>query len=287
MGRWFSRFFKENGLDVRIVDKAERTEEVAREMGVEFLNIDVLKEGEDLKKVVDTDILLISVPIDITAEVIERIGPLMRKNSLLMDITSVKRIPMEAMERSTRGDVEVLGTHPLFGPTARSIRGQTIVFVPLRRGHLFEFIYDIFKRNGARVEFLDAAEHDRIMAIVQGLPHFILISLAVTLKNLSIDVEASRKYMSPTYDIITDFMGRILHQDPHLYTMIQMNLDMKEAHEAFLTTVKRLYELIQDKDIEGFMKEIKEAKSNFGDTERAMKNSDRLIEEKRKILSML
>lgn len=282
MGKWFAGFFKENGVEVRIVDKSDGTETIAKELGVQFLNTDVLKlaEGARRDEVVDTDVLLVSVPIDITGRVIERVGPEMRKGSLLMDITSVKKMPMETMEKCTNESVEILGTHPLFGPSAKSMRGQTIISVPLRKGPLYERIYEMFERNGARIELLTAEEHDEIMSVIQGLVHFILLSFGVTLKNLDFDVERSRKYMNPMFEIIMDFVGRLLHQDPHLYALIQSNFEMGKIHESFLSVANRLHELISAGNEEEFMDEMRVAKKHFGDTERAMVDSDRVIEEK-------
>ena len=145
MGRWFSNFFKSNDVDVMIVDKSEKTEEIAKGLNVQFLKFDVLKEeeeegkvGEGKEEIVDTDVMVISVPIDITASVIEQVGPKMHEGSLLMDIASVKRKPMASMKRFTKEGVEILGTHPLFGPTAKSMQGQSIIFVPLRGDRLYD-----------------------------------------------------------------------------------------------------------------------------------------------------
>jgi len=286
MGKWFAVFFKENGVEVRIVDKSDKTEQIAKEMNVKFLNTDILKvtEGEVKSKedIADTDVLLVSVPIDITGRVIERVGPKMHKGSLLMDITSVKKAPVEMMDRFTNEDVEILGTHPLFGPSTKSMQGQTIIFVPLKKGHLYEGIYEMFKSNGARIEISTAEEHDEMMSVIQGLTHFILFSFGITLKNLDFNLEKSRKFMSPMYEILMDFVGRLLHQDPHLSAMIQTNFEMGKIHEEFLAVANRLYELISEGKVDEFMDMIKEAKRHFGDTERAMVDSDRVIEERLK-----
>ncbi len=95
MGRWFAEFFAGNGVEVRIVDKSPETKAIANQIGVGFLNTNILNvtEGEAAgnEEIVDTDVLLVSVPIDITGRVIERVGPKMHGDSLLMDITSVKK----------------------------------------------------------------------------------------------------------------------------------------------------------------------------------------------------
>ena len=281
MGEWFARFFKANDFGVRIVDITDKTEAVAKRLGVKFLITDVLKmEAGAIQEVVDADILLLSVPIAVTERVIECVGPELHDGSLLMDITSVKRMPMEVMEKWTTEGVEILGTHPLFGPSAKSMRGQPVIFVPLRKGPLYERIYELFMGNGARVEFLTAAEHDELFGVIQGLTHFILFSFGVTLQELDFDVERSRKFMSPMYEILIDFMGRLLHQDPHLYAEIQTNFEMGKIHKTFLTAATRLSGLVSEGNQAEFIEELVMARRHFGNTGRALIDSDRVLEEK-------
>ncbi len=282
MGEWFARFFKENNCDVRIVDISDKTEAVAKQLDVQFSTINVLKAevGALKEEFADTDIVLVSMPIDVTGRVIERVGPELHEMSLLMDVTSVKKAPVEMMEKCTSVGVEILGTHPLFGPSAKSLQGLPVIFVPIRKGPLYESVYGIFERNGAKIEFLTAAEHDEIMAVIQGLPHFILFSYGITLKNLDFDVERARRFMGPMYAVVMDFVGRLLHQDPDLYTQIQTNFEMSTIHDAFLAAATRLSELVSEGNVDAIMEELQMAKRHFGDTEGAMRNSDRIIEEK-------
>ncbi|RCV64768.1 prephenate dehydrogenase [Methanophagales archaeon] len=283
MGRWFAAFFNVNGAEVRIVDTSANTGEIALRLGVQFSNTDVLKEGELNEEILDADVVLISVPIDITARVIERVGPKLHAGSLLMDITTVKKMPVETMQRSTNAGVEILGTHPLFGPSTTSMQGQTVIFVPLRKGQQYERVYELFECTGAKIEFLTAAEHDEIMAVIQGLTHFVLISFGIALKNLDFDVAGSRKYMNPMVAILMDFVGRLLHQDPHLSALIQTNFEMGEVHEAFLFGANRLFELVSAGNVKEFMAETMMAVRHFGDTKEAPLDSDKIIEEQIKL----
>jgi prephenate dehydrogenase len=280
MGKWFAGFFKENGADVRLVDRDSTTGEIANELGVHFVTADVLVE-EDVTTdfLADTDVLLISVPIDLTERVIELVGPKMHTGSLLMDLTSVKRKPVKMMEESTPVGVEILGTHPLFGPSTKSMQGQTIIFVPSRTGRHYKQIYEMFERNGAKIKLLSADEHDETMAVLQGLTHFVLISLGVTLKNLDFDLDQSKELMYPMVKFIFDFVGRLLHQDPHLYALIQTNFEMEKVYGAFIASTSRLSELITAGNVEAFEEEMRLAKQHFGNTERALTESDSVIEE--------
>jgi prephenate dehydrogenase len=282
MGAWFARFFGANKYDVHIVDSSANTARVAAELGVEFTRLDLLTaDSARLKAALrDSEVVLVSVPIKSTSRVIERVGPFVAAGALLMDVTSVKREPVAMMTRCTREEVEVLGTHPLFGPSATSLRGMPVIFVPVRTGPRYELITDLFLRAGAKLEVLSATEHDELMAVIQGLPHFVLFSFGITLKELGLDVDRARHFMGPMYAVVLDFVGRLLHQDPRLYAEIQTNLEMQAVHEAFITTAVKLAELVSAKDTARIIEELEAAKAHFGDTESAMRDSDRIIEEK-------
>ena len=117
-GRVFARLFKEDGHEVVITGRdVPKGERVAGELGVEFSddNIGAAKKA---------DVVIISVYIDNTLEVIKGVAPHVRPGSLLMDFTSVKIEPCEAMEKHADKKVEIIGTHPMFGPRVASLEGQ-------------------------------------------------------------------------------------------------------------------------------------------------------------------
>ena len=51
------------------------------------------------------DVVVISVPIADTVRVIQEVGPLVSENGVLMDLTSVKKGPVEAMLRYSRAEI--------------------------------------------------------------------------------------------------------------------------------------------------------------------------------------
>ncbi|OPY50576.1 MAG: prephenate dehydrogenase [Methanosaeta sp. PtaU1.Bin055] len=270
-GSWFARFFKGQGFLVSVWGPSGKVE-VAERLGVRFAS-DLLAE------VVESDVVLISVPIQETAKVVEDVAPRMKQGSLLMDVTSLKRGPMEAMLRWAPPGVEVLGTHPMFGPTIPTIRGQTVILVPAA-GRCDSWLLpmeEIFREGGARVEILEADEHDRIMAVVQALTHFAYISIGSTLRSLDFDVARSRRFMSPVYEIMIDFVGRILDQSPELYASIQENPEAKRVRETYILECKRLSKLADDGDLAGFMEAMNSAADHFSGTKEALARSDRLI----------
>src|SRR5208283_3643199 len=98
----------------------------------------------------ESDILIVSVPINVTEDTIAEIAPKMKAGSLLMDLTSVKVKPVEAMRKFVPMDVEILGTHPMFGPTIQTIRRQTVILVPVtgRSEKWFPVIRKLFEESG-------------------------------------------------------------------------------------------------------------------------------------------
>ena len=228
----------------------------------------------------ESDIVIVSVPINVTEETIAEIAPKMKAGSLLMDFTSIKVKPVEAMRKFAPSDVEILGTHPMFGPTIRTIRGQTVILVPVkgRSEKWFPVIRELFEESGAHVEITTAAEHDMLVSVVQGLTHFAYISIGTTIDRLDFDVKKSRKFVSPVYDIMLDFVGRILGQNPYLYALIQMeNPGVLEVHKAFIRECEELSSLVRAHDEEGFVRKMKAAARKYGDTAHALRKSDKLI----------
>ncbi|GFO97772.1 prephenate dehydrogenase [groundwater metagenome] len=270
-GRWFVKFYKKHGFDVAIWGVNKR-KDIAEALGVRF--------ADDLDGEIKTsDIVMISVPINITEKTIKDIAPKMPAGSLLMDITSVKTGPVDTMREYAPNDVEILGTHPMFGPSIPDIRGQIVIFTPIegRSKRWFPVIRSLYEDNGAHIEVMNASEHDRMMAVVQGLTHFAYISIGSVFMELEFDVGNSRRFMSPMYDIMLDLVGRILAQNPYLYAMIQMNPEVAKVHRAYIDQCNRMAEMVKNKDIEGFVNNMKKAALHFRDTESALRRSEKLI----------
>lgn len=272
MGQWFTPFFREEGYEVTVWGKGAKIE-IAKKLGVPF--------AFDLDTTIsESDIVIVSVPISVTEKIISKTAPKMKKGSLLMDLTSTKLKPVLAMQKFAPEGVEILGAHPMFGPTIPSIRGQTVILVPVkgRSETWFPEIKELFERKGASVQIISAAEHDNLVSVVQGLTHFAYISIGTTIERLGFDVKRSRKFVSPVYDIMLDFVGRILGQNPYLYALIQMeNPAVLKVHEAFIAECEKLSSLVRAQDLEGFAEAMKAASRHYGDTALALRRSDKLI----------
>lgn len=244
MGQWFERFFKAQGYKVLIASRKTKLsiEECARQ----------------------SDVVIVSVPMDVTVEVIKRIAPLVKKDGLLMDFTSIKLEPVKAMLKYSK--CEVIGTHPVFGPGIKSLRNQTIILCPARGKKWPGWLEAIFLKAGAKIKITSPKEHDKMMSIIQGVIHFSSITISHVLKELNIDIKDSQDFSSPIYKLRMDMVGRILNQDPELYANIEiLNPETPIALKAYIETCKKLFNIINNKDTKGFINYFNEAADYLGD----------------------
>ena len=116
------------------------------------------------------DVTVVSVPIDVTEDVIRQVGPRVRPDALLMDVTSVKASPVQAMLAATRASV--VGTHPMFGPSVHSLQGQRVVLCRARGDEWADWAAGMYTARGLTVVETTPEHHDRMMAAVQVLTHF-------------------------------------------------------------------------------------------------------------------
>ncbi len=83
--------------------------------------------------------------------------------------------------------------------------------------------------------------------------------------------------MSPVYEIMIDFVGRILDQNPELYASIQKNPKAAAVRQTFVAECMRLCEKADAGDLEGFKQIMEEAARHYRGTHDALERSDRVI----------
>jgi prephenate dehydrogenase len=120
--------------------------------------------------------VFLCVAISALPEVLERIAPRLAPGSLVMDTCSVKSLPVAWMQRLLPPEVEILASHPLFGPdsAAGSLEGLPMILWPVRiKPATFERWKSFFGSLGLAVHVISPEEHDRQAAYTQGLTHYL------------------------------------------------------------------------------------------------------------------
>ncbi|MEK6904842.1 MAG: prephenate dehydrogenase/arogenate dehydrogenase family protein, partial [Nanoarchaeota archaeon] len=189
------------------------------------------------------EVVIVSVPIDKTEEVVREIGPYVRKEAMLTDFTSVKTKPVAAMIQSSRA--EIIGGHPLFGPNV-NLQDQNMILCPAR-GETYGLWYkNTLESLGLKVTLMTPEEHDKAMAAVQCLTHFSNISFAYALAKMK-TVPTSEDLTTPLHTLNLYAVSRILSQDPSLYAGIQTtNPFAKEAVQMYCGAVEEISALVRE-----------------------------------------
>jgi prephenate dehydrogenase len=224
------------------------------------------------------DIVIISVPIHDTVRVIREIAPVLTKDQLLCDFTSLKTQPVAAMLESK---ARVIGLHPLFGPTVLSLRQQTIIVCPARAPEeTLQSLVSLFTREGAHCTLATPDQHDRMMAVVQGLTHFVTLCMAESVRKLGVDIETTLAFTSPVYQIELSLVGRLLSQDPSLYAdILQQNPYVPDVLSACTSSADDLLEIVKSGDPDRFRDFFLRNTRHLGQyCEEGMKTTDALIE---------
>ncbi len=224
------------------------------------------------------DVVVISVPIDVTEQVIRELGPHIRADALLMDVTSVKSSVVKLMLDVSRASV--IGTHPLFGPSVHSLQGQRVVVTHGRGDDWLDWLKTMLHARGIEVVEATPEEHDQAMAVVQVLVHFSTEVVGRTLAQLEVPLERTLAFTSPIYLIELLLAGRHFAQSADLYAAIQMsNPQTADVTNAFVTAAEELRRLTANGDREGFRAVFDEVGKYFGGfSERALEQSDFLID---------
>jgi len=244
MGRLFAGVFGRAGYEVLVSGRSTK-----------FLATDLAEQ---------CGLVIVSVPIRDTVRVIDEIAPVLTKNQILCDLTSLKVAPIAAMLRTP---AQVVGLHPMFGPTVRSLAGQTIIACPAKCTEKdLDALLAIFRAEGATCTLATPEAHDRMMAVVQGLPHFVTLCMAESVRRIGLDISETRAFTSPVYQIELSLVGRLLAQDPDLYADIfQLNPFVPEVLAACRASVVDLAAIVMAHDPDRFRAFFERNTRHFGE----------------------
>jgi prephenate dehydrogenase len=169
---------------------------------------------------------------------------LVNPSALVIDVASVKMRPLEILERLLPATCLIVGTHPMFGPAsiARNggIKGLKCVVCPVRIDQEAAIWLDEFLAAALQLNVIHKTpvQHDREMAYVQGLSHYI----GRVMDGMNIP---ESELSTLAYDDLMD-MKRIQGSDSWdlFHSIMHENPFALEVHEAFLSACKDLDEKI-------------------------------------------
>ena len=135
-------------------------------------NVSIITENDILQ----CDVLFLCVSISSLESVLKNISNRIKPGCLVFDTCSVKVHPVQLMESILPDSVDIIASHPMFGPDSgkNGVKKLPIVFIPIRdRAGFANTWKKIFLEYEMNVIEITAEMHDKDAAFTQGVTHFI------------------------------------------------------------------------------------------------------------------
>ncbi|MEM2932682.1 MAG: prephenate dehydrogenase/arogenate dehydrogenase family protein [Candidatus Pacearchaeota archaeon] len=257
MGVWFSKFFLANKIEVIISDKNKvKARKVARQLKVKVAknNIETIKNA---------DLILISVLLQHFEEVVREISRHVEKDQIVIDITSLKEIPVKIMHKYFKKNL-ILGTHPLFGPSAEDTK-QNFVLTPTNnkeRAFAYKFKRWLAQR-GFKVTIMSPRKHDEAMCLILGIPHFIGLVTGSFFSTLKL--KELIKVSGPSFQKLLNLAKSVIFSDPAFYSELHFNMPkIAKIEENFKRKMEYWLKIIKNRDRKRFINEMLKIKKILG-----------------------
>lgn len=211
MGQWLADHLLSLGHSIIISDPALAKSSNASSMPKHDIVLD------NKSAVRDADLVIISVPVALTADVIREITPHIREGSIICEISSIKANVQDALKEAAKKKVIPLCIHLMFGPGARLLKKKVLLVPVSDIRYEQRIVRDIFP--GSEIIIVDAIEHDRAMALTLAIPYFINMIIGAILSNE--DVATLAKLGGTTFQIQQILTGAIMAQSAQLHFSLQ------------------------------------------------------------------
>jgi len=194
-------------FDLKTHDPRSDHHDVAAELGVSFAS---------LEAVARCDVIVIAAPVSSFEEVLVSIATVCRPETLVIDVGSVKVHPSDLMEKHLPDYVDIVATHPLFGPQSAcdGIKGLKIAVCPIRGLQHWPLAAFLRKHLGLQVIMTTPHDHDREAATVQGLTHLI----AKVLQRMG---PVPSRMTTRSFDLLVEAVSMVQNDAPEVFDAIE------------------------------------------------------------------
>jgi prephenate dehydrogenase len=267
MGLWIARHLLKEGMQVIITGRnQEKLLTAGKELGMPVAtNIEAVKQA---------DVIILSVLLDSFESVVKEIAPYTRQEQIVLDVTSLKTKPVEIMHRYIKKS-SILGTHPVFGPGAKSAANQNFVLTPTNEKEtiLAKKVRQYLEEREANVTIVTPQEHDQMMSVVLGLAHFIAIVSADTLLSIE-NFQEMKKIGGTTFKVLYTLIESVISEDPELYASLQMSFpNIEQIEGLFESNTKIWADMVKDNDRQGFARKMNALKQKLEKTDPAFRHA--------------
>lgn len=207
-------------FEISAYDPSPDLTEIAKQLGVRLA---------PLYSVSQADVILIAAPVSSFEQVVSEIAVACKPGTLIVDVGSVNVVPSEIMQRVLSNDVDIVASHPLFGPQSAKtgIKGLKIAVCPIRGGRHARVAAFLRKVLGLTVIMTTPEDHDREAAVVQGLTHLIA---KVLLRMGPLPTRMTTR----SFDLLSEAISMVQHDAPEVFEAI-------EKANPYAETVRRRF----------------------------------------------
>lgn len=234
MGRWFVDFLESKGYAVSVADpkgalpgrpRVEDPVEAARGF----------------------DIVLLATPPSATAPLLRALrgvgGP------LILDIASLKAPVADALRELAASGARVASIHPMWGPSADLLASRNVVVCGCGSPEAAREARKLFEDTAANVVEMDLEGHDRLMALVLGIPHAASLVFGHALASQPIPLREVAPLGGPTFQKQVRVSAEVASENKDLYYEIQrLNPHTAEALDGLLRSLEELREAVADRE---------------------------------------
>ena len=266
MGQWFASYFHKMGFEVIGFDTNEEIKE-------KFIT----KANSLVGAILKTNYVLLCTPTKKTPEIVRLIAKEMQRGSYLIEISSQKYKTAQTLLK-TPSRVNPVCIHPMFGPGTKSIDGKNVIIIPIKDA---KKELSITKMLFPKANFvtIDAAEHDKKIAVILGLTHLINIAFANILAKDE-KISLTEKMAGTTFKAQKIISESILTESPELIETIISNPEVRRFAEEFWKDVGRLLTDSQEGKSEQIIDYIKSSQQRISknvDLEKSYKKLSTMI----------
>lgn len=178
----------------------------------------------------DADLVVLCVPVGACASLAAEIGAHLKPGAIITDVGSVKAAVIRDVEPHLPASVHFIPGHPIAGTEqsgpaagfAELFDERWCILTPLPDGdgEALARLKSFWEDVGSRVEVMEAAHHDLVLAITSHLPHLIAFNIVGTAAHLE-EVTDSEviKYSAGGFRDFT----RIAASDPVMWRDVFLN----------------------------------------------------------------
>ena len=182
--KYLTSHFKNLDIIITWTDKI-KGEIISKKYNVRFL-------VDNINAVRNREVIIYSLPISLTEQIIKETWKFIDKKSIVLDVTSIKKISVSAFKKYLSKEILVIPTHPMFWPYIESLSGQVIALTPVssvKENIFYKKFKKYLHKSWMNIIESSANKHDKNMAIVQWLTHFNMFITWKTIEKLWVNIK--------------------------------------------------------------------------------------------------